>query len=141
MNSVEQKPKKHVPQRGFPRDVSVHEEPRFLLPRRIVQFGKPLFEIFGMTLVGGERFWDGGSRMTDEAHLSFVTELTRVAELAREQPYEIPGGSRAGMRFVGGLVGRDGLQDPDELWFFRLEALTVILAKILHGTPPSTSPG
>jgi hypothetical protein len=89
-----------------------------------------------MALVRLDRLRHGGSGLVDVAHLPSIAELAGIVELGREEPHEVPGGSRTGMRFVPGLLDWNSLQDTDELRFLCVETIPVILARILHKILP-----
>jgi hypothetical protein len=136
MDRVEEKSPEHLAERGLPRDVSVDEKSRFLLPGRVIEPGQPLFELARVSLVGGDGLLQRcGRGRRHEIDLSVIGDLARIPELAREQPDEIAGACRARMPAVRQLVWRHRAKDADELRLFGLEAFNQMLTTI-HCSPP-----
>src|SRR5438445_9137315 len=100
MDRVEQKSEKHVAQRRFPGDLAIDEEPRVLVPLRIVDRGEPLRQFVCILLVRGDRVGNAWRWRRYKRHFAAIDELARIMELVREEPHEIAGARRPRMRPV-----------------------------------------
>jgi hypothetical protein len=132
VHRVEEKAKEHVPEWGFPDYFAVHLESRRAVPFCIVHLRKAFLERGSILLISGNRLGDTRRRSRSEAHISMIDQLAGITQFRRQKPYEVARSGRSRMRFVAGLIRRDGFHDFYENRRFRLDALLVVFAGCLH---------